>query len=182
MLSHEELTRRAAAIRLLLLDVDGVLTDGKLIYSDADTESKNFHTQDGQGLALLRDHGVALGIVSGRKSKAVERRAAELKFAHVHLGVHDKWAITQGILAATGVAASEVCFVGDDLPDLAVMLRVGLACCPADAAADVASRAHWQTPRPGGAGAVRDVCELLLRAQGRWADAVARFMPAGGRA
>jgi 3-deoxy-D-manno-octulosonate 8-phosphate phosphatase (KDO 8-P phosphatase) len=170
---------RAGAVKLLLLDVDGVLTDGKLVYCDAGSESKHFHTQDGQGLVLLRESGVSLGIVSGRHSTAVERRAAELKFAHVHLGVHDKWAVVADVLAQTGLTPTQAGFVGDDLPDLAVMLRVGLACCPADATEDVANHAHFHAPRAGGAGAVRDVCELIMRAQGTWEAAVAGFLPKG---
>jgi 3-deoxy-D-manno-octulosonate 8-phosphate phosphatase (KDO 8-P phosphatase) len=169
---------RAKQVRLVALDVDGVLTDGRLAYADDGIETKAFHTQDGQGLALLRDAGLRLAIVSGRNSAGVERRARELGFHHVHVGVKgDKWPLIEAMMAADALSALEVAYMGDDLPDLSVLARVGLASAPADAAVDVLNRVDWVSQRPGGRGAVRDLAELILLSQGLWDGVLARFLP-----
>lgn len=166
---------RARDVRLALFDVDGVLTDGRLHYSSDGSETKTFHTQDGQGLALLRASGVVLGIISGRRSAAVERRAAELGFAHVLLGIGDKAAALAQLLSDTGTAAGAVAFVGDDWPDLPLFRRVGFAVAVADARPEVRAAAHWITPSAGGVGAARDFAEFVMQAQGTWAAQFARF-------
>jgi 3-deoxy-D-manno-octulosonate 8-phosphate phosphatase (KDO 8-P phosphatase) len=168
---------RAKDIRLLLLDVDGVLTDGGLWYSDAGYEAKRFHVQDGQGLALLRAHGVQLGVVSGRRSTATRNRVTELGFAHIHLGVKgDKWPIVEGIMATLALAPNAVAYMGDDWPDLTVLQRVGLAMAPANAVSEVRQRVHWIARSTGGEGAVREACNLILRAQGGYEPALAPFL------
>jgi 3-deoxy-D-manno-octulosonate 8-phosphate phosphatase (KDO 8-P phosphatase) len=164
---------------MLLLDVDGVLTDGSIVYADDRTELKRFHVRDGSGLKLWRLAGNRAAILSGRASPAVDRRAAELGVAPVYQGLDDKLAAFAGLLADAGVAADEVCAVGDDLPDLPVLLRCGLAVAVADAAAEVRAAAHYVTAVPGGRGAVRDAVEWVLKLQGKWAGLVAAFRTAG---
>jgi 3-deoxy-D-manno-octulosonate 8-phosphate phosphatase (KDO 8-P phosphatase) len=171
-----DLAARAAAIELLLLDVDGVLTDGSVIYADDGTELKRFHVRDGSGLKLWRLAGKRAAIVSGRKSVAVERRAAELGIAPVVQGRDDKLAAFAEVLAATGLRAEQVCAVGDDLPDVPVLRRCGLAVAVADASAQAREAAAFVTEVPGGRGAVREAVEWLLRLQGRWDEAVARYL------
>jgi 3-deoxy-D-manno-octulosonate 8-phosphate phosphatase (KDO 8-P phosphatase) len=173
------LADRAARIDLLLLDVDGVLTDGGIVYSDAGEELKRFHVRDGSGLKLWLAAGKRAAVVSGRASKAVERRAAELGLGPVLQGRDDKLAALQEVLRATGVTADRVCAVGDDLPDLPVLAAVGLAVAVADAAPEVRAAAHSVTMTPGGHGAVRDAVEWLLKLQGRWDALIARYRPAG---
>jgi 3-deoxy-D-manno-octulosonate 8-phosphate phosphatase (KDO 8-P phosphatase) len=178
-LSADELAARAARIRLLLLDVDGVLTDGSIVYSGDGTELKRFHVRDGSGLKLWRLAGNRAAILSGRTSPAVEVRAAELGIAPVFQGRDDKRAALADVLAAVQVAPSEVCAVGDDLPDLPVLLRCGLAAAVADAAPEVRDAAHYVTSTPGGRGAVREVVEWLLKLQHRWDGLVSRYRTAG---
>lgn len=169
-----DLAARAAAIELLLLDVDGVLTDGSVVYADDGTELKRFHVRDGTGLKLWRAAGKRSVIVSGRKSVAVERRAAELGIDPVLQGRDDKLAAFAEVLAATGLRADQVCAIGDDLPDLPVLRRCGLAVAVADACAEVRTAAHYVTAAPGGRGAVREAIEWLLKAAGRWDELTAR--------
>ena len=157
-----ELARR---VRLLALDVDGVLTDGRLYLSAAGEELKVFHVRDGSGLVALQRAGISVAIVSGRDSAAVVRRAAELGIAHVRQGVADKGAELERLLASLGVAPEATACVGDDTPDLPMLRRAGLAVAVADAHPSVLAAARWVTPSPGGRGAVRDVCDLLLSAR-----------------
>jgi 3-deoxy-D-manno-octulosonate 8-phosphate phosphatase (KDO 8-P phosphatase) len=168
MLEPGEVERRASRVRLLLLDCDGVLTDGRITLVEGGEEVKSFHTRDGHGLVLLRLAGLDIGIISGRSSDAVERRARELGIAYVRQGVHDKVAVFEEMLASAGVAEAEVCYVGDDVVDIPLMRRAGLAAAVADATAETHAAAHYVTRLPGGFGAVREVCELILKAQGRW--------------
>ena len=170
-----DLSARVAAIELLLLDVDGVLTDGSVVYLDDGTELKRFHVRDGSGLKLWHTAGKRSAIVSGRKSTAVERRAAELGVSPVLQGRDDKLAAFTEVLTATGLRPEQVCAVGDDLPDLPVLRRCGLAIAVADACAEVKAAAHFVTGVPGGRGAVREAIEWLLKAQGRWAELTARY-------
>lgn len=174
-----DLAARAARVRLLLLDVDGVLTDGGIVYADTGAELKRFHVRDGSGLKLWRAAGNRAAILSGRSSPAVDVRAAELGIAPVLQGRDDKAAGLAEVLAAAGVGADEVCAVGDDLPDLPVLLRCGLAVAVADAAPEVRAAAHYVTAVPGGRGAVRDAVEWLLKARGAWDGLVSRFYTAG---
>lgn len=171
----DSLSDRAARIELLLLDVDGVLTDGGIVYADDRTEIKRFHVRDGSGLKLWRLAGKRAAIVSGRKSPVVDVRAAELGIAPVLQGRDDKLAAFESVLAETGLRPEFVCAVGDDLPDLPVMRRCGLAVAVADACPEVREAAAYVTTVPGGHGAVRDAIEWLLKLQGTWDGLVAAF-------
>lgn len=175
-MNHLDLAARAAAIELLLLDVDGVLTDGSVIYAGDGTELKRFHVRDGSGLKLWHAAGKRSAIVSGRTSAAVERRARELGIGPVLQGRDDKLAALAEVLTATGLVPEQVCAVGDDLPDLPVLRRCGLSVAVADACAEVRTAAHYVTAAPGGRGAVRDAIEWLLKAQGRWNELIAGFV------
>lgn len=162
------LQRRAARVRLLGLDVDGVLTDGRLYFGARGETLKAFDVRDGFGLQLLRAAGVELAIITGRRSPIVATRARDLGIVHVLQGQRDKHAGLQRLLRATGVDAGECAFMGDDWPDLSVLAAVGLAAAVADAAPEVRRVAHWVAASPGGRGAVRELCTLILRAQGRF--------------
>ncbi len=174
-----ELAARAARIELLVLDVDGVLTDGSVVYADSGEELKRFHVRDGAGLKLWRAAGHRAAVVSGRSSAAVGRRMAELGVAPVLQGRDDKAAAFAEVLAAAGLTADRACAVGDDLADLAVMTLAGLAVAVADAAPEVRAAAHYVTMTPGGRGAVREAVEWLLKLQGRWDQLIAGYRPAG---
>ncbi len=158
---------RARDVRLAIFDVDGVLTDGT-IYIGAQGEAfKAFDIQDGHGVKMLQAAGIATAIISGRSSEAVTRRAQELSIEHVVQGSPDKVASLEALLAKVGLEARQCAFVGDDLPDLAVMKRCGYAVAVANAVEAVKEAAHYVTRSHGGRGAVREVCELLLRSQGK---------------
>jgi YrbI family 3-deoxy-D-manno-octulosonate 8-phosphate phosphatase len=165
--TRSELLARAAAVRALLTDVDGVLTDGGLIYLEGGGEAKRFDVRDGLGLVRARRAGLLTGVITGRPSTVVERRARELGMGEIHVNVADKGAVLEEILERRGLSAAEVCYVGDDLNDLEVLRRVGFPAVPADAAAEVRRVARLVTRRPGGAGAVREVVDLLLEARDR---------------
>ena len=160
------LRERARRVRLLVLDVDGVLTDGRLHIGADGEHVKVFHVRDGSGLVALRRAGIAVAIISGRESGAVTRRAQELGIEHVLQGVGDKGPALDALLARLGVEAAAVGCVGDDTPDVPMLERAGLAVAVADAHAAAKAAAHWVTTRPGGHGAVREVCDLLLDARG----------------
>ena len=162
-----DVLQRAAGIRLIGFDVDGTLTDGRLLYGTDGHEAKAFHVQDGLGLVLLRHASIATALVTARNSPVVEQRGRELQIPHVHVGERGKLACMQKIAAGMGIGMDAVAFMGDDLPDLATMRGVGLAIAPADAHAWVLSVAHWVAPRNGGLGAARDACDLLLHAHGK---------------
>jgi 3-deoxy-D-manno-octulosonate 8-phosphate phosphatase (KDO 8-P phosphatase) len=167
-LPPDEIARRAARIRLLLTDCDGVLTDGRLYYLAAGESLKVFHIHDGLGLRLLKRAGLKLGVISGRQSAALEVRARELGVDFLFQGNDAKLGAYEEILAAAGLTDEQVAYVGDDLPDLPLLGRVGLAVAVADAVDEVRAAAHYVTARPGGGGAVREVAELILKAQGSW--------------
>jgi len=150
----------------MVFDVDGVLTDGRLWYGPEGETLKVFHAADGHGLKMLAESGVAVALLSGRRSAAVERRAAELRIAHVLQGIEDKRPAFDALLGRLGVAAEATGFMGDELVDLPVMTRCGFACAPPEAPAFVRQHAHYVTRAGGGAGAVREACELLMQAQG----------------
>ena len=171
----QEALPRARQVRLLLLDVDGVLTDGTITYGTDGIETKSFHTQDGLGLKLLQESGVAAGIITARASEAVLRRTAELGLAHVVQGATDKLAAFEAILRETGLRPPQTAYMGDDWMDLPLLNRVGLAAAPANAVAEVRQRVHYTTERTGGRGAVREVCDLLLEAQSNLERLFARF-------
>jgi len=170
-----EVLDRARRIRLVLLDSDGVLTDGRIIVSSDGTESRSFDVKDGQGIRLGQSAGLAFGVISGRESRALTARANELGFEDVHQGVHDKLGLVREIIERRGLEPGEVCFVGDDLIDLPAMRYCGLSIAPADAVEQVREVAHHVTERPGGRGAVREAVDMLLRAGGRWDEVTARY-------
>ncbi len=160
-----ELMARAAKIKLFLMDVDGVLTDGKLYFSDQLIESKAFHTRDGFGLDMLAQNGFDTGVISGRLSEATQKRAEHLKMRHIFLGIKDKLLILESLRESLKLSYEQIAFMGDDVPDLTVMSRVGLAVTVADGHPQAKQMAHWITPNSGGHGAVRDVCDLLMVAR-----------------
>jgi len=167
------LVERFTRIRLLLLDVDGVLTDGRVTYTDAGQELKAFHVRDGSGVKFWRRAGGRVAILSGRSSPAVVRRAKELGIDPVVQGADEKLPALRRILRETGMTPDQVCAVGDDLPDLPVLTRCGLAVAVADAAPEVRAAAHLVTAAAGGHGAVREAVEWLMRGQGTWDRVVA---------
>src|SRR5262245_5322645 len=174
-LPPDELTRRAAAIELLVLDVDGVLTNGGVIYAGEEIEIKAFHVRDGSALKWWRASGRRVAAISGRSAAAVTRRAAELGISPLVQGADDKLAALRVLLAGPGLRADQVCAIGDDLPDLPLLRNVGLGVAVANAAPEVREDAHLVTRASGGDGAVREVVETLLRAQGRWPAIVERY-------
>lgn len=163
-------------IKLLILDVDGVLTDGSIIYNDNNSETKVFNVKDGLGIRLLMNAGIKLCIATGRSSNALNHRCKNLGIVHIFDNVKDKAAILDLILNQTGVSATEAAFIGDDLPDLALMKHVGFSIAVADAHETVREHADMVTAAKGGSGAVREVCEAVLKAQGAWEDIVKRFL------
>jgi 3-deoxy-D-manno-octulosonate 8-phosphate phosphatase (KDO 8-P phosphatase) len=162
----EALARRAAQVRLLVLDVDGVLTDGRLYYSSAGEEAKAFHIQDGLGIKLLQRTGLRVALITGRRAPAVERRARELGIELLFQGIEYKLAALEQLLGDLRIGADRVACMGDDLPDLPLIRRCALAVTVPQAPEAVRKHAHYITRRPGGEGAVREVCELLMQAQG----------------
>jgi len=170
-----ELRPRAANISLLLLDVDGVLTDGSITYTQHGDEIKQFHVRDGSAIKIWQSLGLQVAILSGRNSQAVDRRAKELGIGIVHQGRSDKYAALPEILDTARRTASEVCAVGDDLPDLPLILKCGLGVAVADACLELQSAASYTTKAPGGQGAVRETIEWLLKLRGQWADVVEHY-------
>jgi len=166
---------RLKKIRLLLLDVDGVMTDGRIIFDSNGVESKFFNVKDGHGIKMLQRAGIEVGIISGRESKVVANRATELGIERVFQKATDKLSPYLRILADTGFSDDEAAFIGDDLIDIPVLKRVGFAAAPADAVAEVLPYAHFVTRNPGGWGAVREISDMLLRAQGKWDELTARY-------
>ncbi len=167
---------RAKEIRLLLLDVDGVLTDGSITYGNSGAELKSFNIKDGFGIRLLRESGVEVGIITARRSEAVERRAQDLKLAHLYQGVGNKLEAFAEILAAQKLTPQQVAYMGDDWLDLPLLSRVGLAVTAADGVAEVKSVAHYVTRQDGGRGAVRELCELIVEAKGMREELLARYL------
>lgn len=165
----------AAKVRLAVFDVDGVLTDGRLMLGPGGQEFKNFHVRDGQGLVMLRDSGFALAIITGRESQVVAERMADLGIEYVFQGQSDKLQALESLLHELDIEPQAVCYVGDDLPDIPVMMRVGLPIAVADAHWKLHDHAVCATTAKGGDGAVREVCELLLTAQDKLEAQIARF-------
>ena len=170
----------AATIKLCLFDVDGVLTDGKIILGPGQQEYKAFDVKDGQGLVLLREY-IEVGVITGRQSQVVADRMSQLGIEHVFQGQKNKLDAFHELLGKLRLSAAEVCYVGDDLPDLAVMTLVGFPVAVADAVSEVKQIAKWCTSAPGGKGAAREVCELILNAQGHMAAVLERAQAGVGR-
>lgn len=173
---NAELAQRAQRVKLMIFDVDGVLTDGGLRYGSEGEQIKTFHVLDGHGIKLLQQSGVKAAIISARSSDIVARRAADLGIAHLMQGVHDKRDGFDKLLAQTGLQAQDCGFMGDDVIDLPVMTRVAFAASVPNGHPEVRARAHYVTELAGGRGAVREVCDLLLRAQGNYEAALAPYL------
>ncbi|MDD3528789.1 MAG: HAD-IIIA family hydrolase [Gallionellaceae bacterium] len=175
MTVQEAILARARAVKVLVFDVDGVLTDGSLFYGDDGQEYKAFNSRDGHGIKMLRDAGVETAILTGRSSKVVLHRARNLGITRIVQGAHDKLAAYETMLAETGLTTAQVAYMGDDLVDLPVLRRCGLACTVPDAPAEVRACAHYVAQAGAGRGAAREVCELIMRAQGAWAAQLALY-------
>ena len=168
--------KKLSQIKLLVLDVDGVLTDGRIIYSDSGEEIKVFNVKDGFGIRLLMDAGIRVGIISGRSSSALAKRCKELGINLIYHGFSNKIQALEDILNMSSITLSHTAFMGDDILDIPVMLRVGLSIAVADASSDVLKRADMITVLKGGKGAVREVCEAILKAKGLWEKMTAPYL------
>ncbi len=162
-------------VKMLLLDVDGVMTDGKIIYTDSGAEIKAFCVKDGLGMRLLMNAGIKIGVITGRSSEALRHRCKNLNIEYIFDGVSDKAVILDKIVEITGIKASEIAYMGDDLPDIPVMRNTGIPIAVADAHEMVIETASIVTSAKGGNGAIREVCEAILKAQGQWESSVKRF-------
>jgi 3-deoxy-D-manno-octulosonate 8-phosphate phosphatase (KDO 8-P phosphatase) len=172
-----ELLLRAQGVRVLFLDVDGVLTDGGLLFSESGETLKRFNTLDGHGLKLLQKAGITPVVITGRDSKALRVRLQALGITHAHFGTEDKYPAAQQTLQELGCTWAQVAAMGDDWPDLPVMCRAALSCAPVNAQVEVSARAHYVTAAQGGHGAVRELCDLLLVASGRYAELLSGYLP-----
>lgn len=172
----ESVLVRAQKIKLAIFDVDGVLTNGALFLGDDGQEYKAFNSRDGHGMKMLVANGVDTAIITGRSSKVVERRAHDIKIKHVYQGALEKLPVYEKLLADLGLQHDEVAFVGDDIVDLPILLRVGLAVSVADGHPLVREHSHWTTPSNGGCGAAREFCEMMLFAQGNYAKEMKRYL------
>ena len=170
---------KAARVRLFLVDVDGVLTDGGIIFDGNGVETKRFHVRDGHGIKMMQRAGIEVGIITGRKSEAVRIRAEELGISRVRQGAFDKVAAWREILDETGIPAAESAYVGDDIVDLPLMRQVGFAATVADAEEYVQSEADFVSSRRGGHGAVREIVEFVLKACGAWDRVCRQYFGAG---
>ena len=170
-----EVRERARKIRLLMLDVDGVMTDGRIIFNDEGREMKSFDVRDGHGIKMIQRAGIEVAIVTGRESTVVDRRAAELGIQWVRQKAFDKTLVYQEVTGSLEIHDDEVCFVGDDVVDIPVLTRVGLPVVVADAHEEAKRYAVYVTLCPGGRGAVREVCELILQAQEKWEEVMGRY-------
>jgi len=173
--TDERLLGKIHKVKLLILDVDGVMTDGMIIIDDAGSESKQFDVRDGHGLKLLMRCGIAVALLTGRRSRVVEHRAADLGITEVCQGVWNKAEAFSGILERSKLSPEETAYVGDDVVDIPLLKRVGFSVAVADAVPEARKVADYVTKRPGGRGAVREVCEMILTAQGRWGEVAARY-------
>lgn len=169
-------TEKARAVRLLALDVDGVLTDGRLYFAEDGQEFKTFDTQDGHGIKMLQQAGIVVAIITGRTTKLVERRARNLGITHLLQGREDKLVALRELSAALSIPLDEMAYVGDDWPDLPAIRAAGFGVAVANAHGDVRRHADFITMLKGGRGAVREVCDLILRAQDRYDDALAPYL------
>ena len=169
------MTKKAlGAVKLLILDVDGVLTDGRIIMNDRGEETKQFHAKDGHGLRMLMQAGIEVALISGRKSGAVELRAVDLGITEVHTGVNDKSGVCADLIQRKNLDKAEICCIGDDLPDLPLFEQAGIAIAVADAVPEIQAAAAFSTKSVGGKGAVREICEAILKAKGLWPYSIAQ--------
>ena len=174
-ITHDAVAR-AAQVRLMIFDVDGVLTDGSLHFGADGELVKTFNVLDGQGIRLLQQASIVTAIISARQSPLVQKRAADLGITHLLQGVHDKRAAFEGLLTQTGMQAAQAGFIGDDVIDLPVLLRCGFAASVPNGHAEVRSRVHYLTTAAGGSGAVRELCDFILQAQGCYDAALAPYL------
>lgn len=175
-MTNDKLTNRILPVKMLLLDVDGVLTRGNIVYTEQAEEIKMFSVKDGLGIRLLMDAGIKVGIITGRQSKALQARCSNLGITMVYDGVRDKEETLPQVMHSTGLTLTQIAFAGDDLPDIRIMKQVGFAVAVADACEDVRDIATYTTTAPGGEGAVREISELILKTQGLWEQVIARFL------
>jgi YrbI family 3-deoxy-D-manno-octulosonate 8-phosphate phosphatase len=173
--SSMQLEQRIAPIQLILCDVDGVLTDGGITYDNNGIEIKTFHVRDGLGIKLWQNSGGKFGLITARNSHIVRTRAAELGIELIRQGFSEKLPIARQIMEELDIEPSSVCFIGDDLADLPLVSHVGLGVAVADAVAEVRNAAHYVTSAPGGKGAVRELMEFVLKAQGRWDEVTRKY-------
>ena len=165
MMGRKNIEERVNRIKLLVLDVDGVLTDGRIIMDDDGRETKNFDVKDGHGLRKLMAEGVEVALITGRKSRVVDLRGGELGITEIHQAVNDKDALLKSIMERKNLSEEDICVVGDDIPDLAMFSHAGLLMAVADAVPEVLESADYVTEKCGGRGAVREICDLILRAK-----------------
>lgn len=170
------LTEKAKSIRLLILDVDGVLTNGKIYYGPNDIELKAFHIHDGLGLKLLQKAGIEIAIISGKHSAAVEKRMMELKIKYVYLGHNDKLPIYETLKQNTQMKDEQIAYIGDDLPDLPILKRAGFSATVPNAPAIISQHIDFITNNLGGQGAVREVCDLILKAQNQYENVIESYL------
>ncbi len=169
------LAEKMRKVKALILDVDGVLTDGRIIIGDDGQETKCFHVRDGHGLKMIKRAGIEVMFLTGRKSRVVEHRARELGVEKVYQGALDKLAVFNEILSTGGFTPEQVAYMGDDIVDLPVLSRAGLSITVSDSHSEVLQTVDLVTKNPGGRGAVREVCEMILQAQGKWEESMARY-------
>jgi len=173
---NDEMVSKIMPLRLLVLDVDGVLTDGRIVMSDDGQETKFFDVKDGHGLKLLMRAGIEVIWITGRRSQVVEHRARDLGVQEYHQLIWDKVQVYEEILARKGLAPAEVAYMGDDIVDVPLMKRVGFAVAVADAVEETRRAAHYVTRHRGGRGAVREVCDLIIKGQGKWNSVMERYL------
>lgn len=172
----EEVLNRAKNIKLIIFDVDGVLTDGSLFYGDDGQEYKAFNSRDGHGMKMLQETGVQIGIITGRTSEVVLHRMKNLQVQHIYQGRLEKLPAFEELIGKLGIAPEHVAYVGDDVVDLPIMIRVGLAITVPGAHDLTKQHAHWITSKPAGAGAARDICEMIMKAQGTYDALIAKYL------
>lgn len=173
------MSNKARNIELMAFDVDGVLTDGRIYYTEQGEALKTFNTLDGHGLKMLRESGVKLAIITGRQSKMVERRAQELGFDFLYQAVSDKRKALSELMVQSGIGREKMGYMGDDIVDLPVMMAVAFRAAPINAHEDVVSRADWVSKRPAGEGAVRELCDYLLKARGMYTTLLTPYLQTG---
>lgn len=174
--SGDDLKRRARAVKLIAFDVDGVLTDGRISYTSSGEEIKTFHVRDGHGIKLAIRAGIDIALITGRSSPVVEKRARELGIKHVYQGIKDKLPVLEELLSSLDLYPEEIAYLGDDVVDLPVILRVGLGCAVADAPGEVRDRARMVTESRGGDGAAREMIVFILKAQALWEGLMEKYL------
>lgn len=170
-----DVIRKVKSVTLLILDVDGVMTDGRIIMDDKGRETKNFNVKDGHGIKMLIRYGIDVVILTGRRSRVVDYRAKDLGIAEIYQGIHDKVSIFNEIIRNRTLSSESVAFIGDDIVDIPLLKRVGFAVAVADATEEVKKSVHYVTRNIGGNGAVREICDLILQYQGMWKDVLQKY-------